>query len=229
MSENKDSQKFDPIAEVIKITKFVYDRRLTYSTGGNLILKYEGKYYSTPTGLGRYFLYELTPEDIIVCDKNRKIIQGKKKISVAADTHINILEEFPEYNASLHTHGEFSMVFASVKKPILNVNVPIDYYGGVVPVIEFNKDFKVLSKNIINKMKEIKKSRKEEFSRKVKDYIGYESIDSIPVALLIEGEGMMVAAPDMRFAVTTAEAIEESARCIVYSSGIFSSPFFKEK
>ena len=220
MSELKNVKKFDPIAEVIKITKFMYDRRLTFATGGNLLLKHEDKYYSTPSGLGRYFLYELTPEDVIVCDKKGKIIQGKQKISVAVDTHRGILEEFPEYSASLHTHGEFSMVFASANKPIPNLSIPISYYGGSVPVIEFKSDFKALFVDILNKMKEIKKTRKDEFSKKVKDYIGYESIDAIPVSVLIRGEGLIVAAPDLRFAVTTAEAIEESARCVIYSSNL---------
>lgn len=224
----QEKDDFDPKKEIIKITKFIYHRRLTYATGGNILLRYDNKYYSTPTGLGRYYLFELEEKDIIVCDKNRVCSTGPHKISIAANMHMNILEAFPEYDASLHTHGEFSAVFASLNKPIPNIAVTmaLSLYGGGVPIIEFNKNYDILANNLIKKMKEIKKFRKEESSENIREYIGYKSIDSIPVAVLIEAEGLFIAAPDLRIAVTTAEAVEEAARCIIYASGLSNSPFY---
>ena len=224
--KNEEQRKFDPKKEFIKITKFIYERRLTYATGGNWALRYDNKYYCTPTGLGRYYLYELEEEDIIVCDKNKNIIEkGRHKISSTAYIHMSILEEFPEYNASIHTHGEFSAVFASVNKPIPSINVSLFYYGNNVPVIGFNKNFDILQKELIRKIKEIKRNREKEASEGIMEYIGYKDINSIPVSVLIEGEGLFITAPDLRVGVTTAEAVEETARCIIYSSGIFNSPF----
>ena len=220
-----DNNEVDPKKEIIKITKFMYDRRLTYATGGNWVLKHNEKYYCTPSGLGRYFLYELSENDVVVCNMDRKVIQGTRKITVASDVHFCILETFPEYNASMHTHGEFSTVFASTGKPIPAVTIPITYYCGQVPIIKSNKDFKIVTEEIIDTMKKIKKKRNEEFARNVKDYIGYKDINTIPVAVLIEGEGLMIAAPDLRFGAVTAEAIEEAGRCIIFSSGITNSIF----
>ncbi len=223
---DEEQRKIDPKREIIEITKFIYERRLTYATGGNWVLRHDNKYYCTPTGLGRYYLYELDEEDIIVCDKDKKVIEeGRHKISSAAYIHMSILEEFPEYNASMHTHGEFSAVFASVNKPIPSINIPISYYGGEVPIIGFNKNFDIAQKELLKKLKEIKAHRKKEVSKKITEYIGYKDIDSIPVSVLIQGEGLFIAAPDLRVGATTAEAIEETARCIIYSSGIFNSPF----
>ena len=217
-----DNNKFDPKKEVVKITKFMYDRRLTYATGGNWVLKHNNKYYCTPTGLGRYYLYELSEDDVVVCDANREVIEGTQKITVASNVHFSVLEAFPEYNASMHTHGEFSTVFASTGKPIPAVTIPISYYCGEVPIIKFDKDFEIVTKELIKEMKKIKDKRSKDFSRNVKNYIGYKDIRSIPVAVLIEGEGLMIAAPDLKVGAVTAEAIEEAGRCIIFSSGISS-------
>ena len=90
-------RKFDPKREFIKITKFIYERRLTYATGGNWALRYDNKYYCTPTGLGRYYLYELEEEDIIVCDKNKNIIEIAKNYRELYDK----LSKYTHYKKSL--------------------------------------------------------------------------------------------------------------------------------
>lgn len=108
---------YDIKQTIIEAGKQMRSSGLTIETWGNISCrdKETGLIYLTPSGMA----YDtLTPDDIVVCDKDGHIVEGKRVPTVEKDLHLMLYENRDDIHAILHTHPIDSMVFAVLHKPI---------------------------------------------------------------------------------------------------------------
>ena len=92
--------------EMIETALEMKRNNLIALAGGNVSLRMpNGDIIITPSGMS----YEImTPDDMIVFDKDKNIIEGTRKQSVDTPALFYIFDNMPEVNAILHTHQPYS-------------------------------------------------------------------------------------------------------------------------
>jgi len=84
-----------------------------------------------PTGF-RYDL--LTPGDLLVMDKEGKILEGTLRPSSDTGTHLYLYEHRPDINGIVHTHSPYACIFAVLGRPIPAVMTSAALLGGEIPI-----------------------------------------------------------------------------------------------
>lgn len=84
-----------------------------------------------PTGF-RYDL--LTPDDLLVMDKEGKILEGTLRPSSDTGTHLYLYEHRPDINGIVHTHSPYACIFAVLGRPIPAVMTSAALLGGEIPI-----------------------------------------------------------------------------------------------
>ena len=92
--------------EMIEAALEMKRNNLITLAGGNVSCRTEnGDIIITPSGMA----YEImTPDDFIVFDKDKNIIEGTRKVSVDTPALLYIFDNMPEVNAILHTHQPYA-------------------------------------------------------------------------------------------------------------------------
>ncbi|MEI7615348.1 MAG: class II aldolase/adducin family protein [Actinomycetota bacterium] len=99
--------------EIIEAALHLKEYRLIALSGGNVSVRTpEGNIIVTPSGM----LYEtMVIDDIVVLDKDGKVIEGKRKVSVDTEAILYILKNMPEVNAVIHTHQVYASAVGLVE------------------------------------------------------------------------------------------------------------------
>lgn len=120
---------------VIEYGKKYKSSGLVVGTWGNISLRNEGKIFITPTAMD----YDsLTPDDIVVCDINGNILEGKRKPSTEISAHLAIYNKRQDVNAIIHTHSIFATAMAAARKNIPAIVEDIAMIiGGEVPCAKY--------------------------------------------------------------------------------------------
>lgn len=103
--------------ELVKAGKEMLAKGLTVETWGNLSLRdpESNLVYLTPSAMP----YDsITEEDVVVCDENGAVVEGKRKPTVEKDLHLLVYKNRPEIHAIIHTHPEDSLVFGVLHQDI---------------------------------------------------------------------------------------------------------------
>ena len=99
---------------IIEIMDYMVRSGLTDYTGGNMALRIGKRIYNTQTRASIEYRWKLHPDDIIVTDIDKNIIEGRKnKLSSEADLHHGILKRFPDINCTLHGNTHYSPLIVS--------------------------------------------------------------------------------------------------------------------
>ncbi len=78
---------------------------------------------------------ELKPDDIVIVDREGKVIEGTLTPSSDTPAHLEIYKSFDEISAVVHTHSEYATIFAQAKREIPCLGTThADYFHGPVPV-----------------------------------------------------------------------------------------------
>ena len=187
--------------KIVEIARMLFQKNLAFATGGNICVKKDEYFYVTPHGMGNFMLYRINPSDIIIIDKNFNIIQGKGTPSIETKLHINILLELKDYNVSIHTHGFYSNAFGYADEEIPVVSpVTEALVGRMLLVEEAKPGSDKLAKGCFEKVLEIKNERK-----------------GLPIGLMMKKHGVLALAKDLEGAYTAIDAMEEAARCSIFS------------
>ena len=84
-----------------------------------------------PTG----FRYDrLTPSDLLVMDKNGKILEGTLRPSSDTETHLYLYQHRPDIFGIVHTHSPYACIFAVLGQPIPAVMTSAALLGGEIPI-----------------------------------------------------------------------------------------------
>ncbi|GAB3807687.1 class II aldolase/adducin family protein [Virgibacillus kimchii] len=118
---------------IINAAKRLYELGIMTGLEGNYSIKLEeNKLLISPKGIK---LHDLNEHDLIICDYEGNIIEGKHQPSSGLTMHRIIYENRPEINTVFHTHSIAATSFAIANQPIPNsLEVLNDFAGGEIPV-----------------------------------------------------------------------------------------------
>lgn len=195
MTEKLNKNLMHPKDQIALIIKRIYQRGMTTTSGGNIsIIDENGDIWVTPSAIDKG---TLKSSDIVCVTKGGEII-GKHKPSSEFPFHKAIYEKRPDIKAIIHAHPPALVSFSIVRK-IPNTNVisqakhvcgPIGYATYELPGSEALG--KVISK---------------EFEK------GFN-------AVIMENHGTVLGGSDLSDAFQRFEAMEFSARIILFGSTI---------
>ena len=115
--------------ELVKWTSGNVSQRLKFDDGSPDLFAIK------PSGV-RYD--DLTPESIVVCDLDGKLVMGELSPSSDTAAHAYVYRNMPEVNGVVHTHSNYACAFAAVGKEIPCILTAIaDEFGGPIPVGPF--------------------------------------------------------------------------------------------
>ena len=122
---------------IIDAGKVLLEKNLTVDTWGNISIrdKNTGRIYLTPSAMD----YNMcTEDDVVVCDMEGNILEGKRKPTIEKVLHLLIYKNRSDINAIVHTHPIYSLVFACLKETIPQIiDEAAQAIGGEVKVADY--------------------------------------------------------------------------------------------
>ncbi|MFN2304341.1 MAG: class II aldolase/adducin family protein [Anaerolineales bacterium] len=109
---------------------------LVQGTMGNISLANDDKSLVaiTPSGV----VYEtMSPEDVVVVDKQGKVVDGSLLPSSEIGLHLALLYQRPEIKAVVHTHSDYSTAMSCLRWDLPAVHYLIGKAGFTVPVAPY--------------------------------------------------------------------------------------------
>lgn len=114
--------------QIVAYGKLLKSSGLTNGTSGNLSIlnKEKGLIAISPSGI----CYDLVkPEDVVITNRNGKVIDGYCKPSSELDLHASIYKTKSDAGSIVHTHSMYCTVFASLNIPLRAVHYLIANTG----------------------------------------------------------------------------------------------------
>ncbi|MCY3832471.1 MAG: class II aldolase/adducin family protein [Chloroflexi bacterium] len=122
---------------VARIGRFLFDRHLTDTGGGNISLRVGDVFCMSPTLAGQSKQWQLTPEDVLVVSERGEILQGDGGLTRESAVHFGLQSNFSEYGtAVIHAHPRNLLVFACANMSMPPVMEATRKFG-CTPVIEY--------------------------------------------------------------------------------------------
>jgi len=196
-----EEEVIKPREIIMDIMQHVIDRGLTDYSGGNMALRVGQRIYSTQTHSADKYRWKLRPDNIVVTDINKNILEGREeKLSRELDLYIGILQRFPEINCTLHGNTFYSPLLVAAGVNPAGATEVADYYKisqipvvpkGIVPLSDEENNI------IFSYMSELKKK-------------GEALVVIMPV------HGIIVAAPNHDEAFALLEAVENNSKFVLF-------------
>jgi len=132
-----DQQIAETRAKIAEIGALLFDRQLTDAAGGNISVRVGDRVCISPRYSGSKRQWQLRPEDVLVADLNRNVLEGKGEISRESNVHFKLHTEFREAGtAVIHAHPKNLLVFAALNRPMPPVLEATRKFGEV-KVVDF--------------------------------------------------------------------------------------------
>ena len=126
----------DVRAEVARLHHELVRNNLVVWTGGNVSARIPGEdlFVIKPSGVG---YDDLTPENMVLCDLDGKVIEGSSPSSDTA-AHAYVYRHMPDVNGVVHTHSTYATAWAARGETIPCVLTAMaDEFGGDIPIGPF--------------------------------------------------------------------------------------------
>jgi L-ribulose-5-phosphate 4-epimerase len=147
----------------------------------------------------------MKPDDMVVIDKNGKVIEGNFKPSTDAPTHLVLYNTYKELGGVVHTHSTYATSWAQAGRPIPPFGTThADHFYGAVPCTRLLTDSEIKNEYEINTGKVIVET------------LGTVNPLTIP-SVLVNSHGPFCWGKDADNAVYNAVALEEIARMAFYT------------
>ena len=86
----------------------------------------------------------MTVDDMVICDLDGKVVEGKWKPSSDTPTHIELYKAFPEIGGIVHTHSKWATSFAQAGFDIPALGTTHgDYFYGDIPCTRLMTDAEI--------------------------------------------------------------------------------------
>lgn len=189
---------------VCKANLDLVDHGLVIHTWGNV----SGRDFETglvvikPSGVS----YEkMKPSDMVVIDRDGKVVEGDYKPSTDAPTHLVLYNSFSEIGGIVHTHSSYATSWAQAGRSIPPFGTThADHYYGEVPCTRVMTDTEISDNYEINTGKVIVET--------------ISSLKPLTVpSVLVNSHGPFCWGKDADNAVYNAVALEEIARMAFYT------------
>ncbi|MCM3726587.1 class II aldolase/adducin family protein [Neobacillus cucumis] len=178
--------------DLCEVTKMMFDRFNTNAAGGNISVKVSDKHFiMTPTLMSQAKFCRLTPEDILVIDREGNVYEGNGKVTREFNMHCAVFDTIPEAGAVVHAHPKESMVFASLGLDLPHLTEATRKLGEI-------KTLKFAPATSV------------ELAETVRSYMETRK-DTLPVATLLREHGILVVDTTLRKAYDMLERIEYNA------------------
>lgn len=166
------------------------------STGGNLSLRLDGdRLLVKPSG---FSLYDLAPEDLLVCDGNGKVLAGAGKPTKELASHLAIYDARLDVGGIVHFHPPHATAFAVSGRPLPLLTVHARRILGEVPLVGPPGEG---SPDLVATLGEV---------------FGQSEVK----AVLLAEHGVIAAGKDLTQAQNLAELVEESAQVALLANGL---------
>ncbi|MBO9577224.1 MAG: L-ribulose-5-phosphate 4-epimerase [Microbacteriaceae bacterium] len=124
-------------AEVAALHRELVRYGLVVWTGGNISGRVPGeeRFVIKPSGVD---YDDLTPESMIVCDLDGRVVEGAHAPSSDTAAHAYVYRHMPEVGGVVHTHSTYATAWAARAEPIpCVITAMADEFGGEIPVGPF--------------------------------------------------------------------------------------------
>jgi len=189
---------YQEMREEMAITaQLMWERRLTNAAGGNFAVRMEeNRILISPSMMSEEKHCRLKPEDFLLIDYDRNILEGSGRLSRESLMHILILKNFKEIGSTIHAHPFYCMPFVAKSKPIPSVT-EATMGRGDVGCIKWTKAYTTeLAENVY-------KYFEEHRDLAVKN----------PIGVIMPLHGVVVSGGDIYKAYSMLERIECDAYC----------------
>jgi L-fuculose-phosphate aldolase len=96
--------------QIIETARWLWEKKFIVGTDGNLSVRLDDdRIMVTPGGLAKG---RLSPDDLVLVDRNGKHLQGRNKASSELAMHLCVYRERPDITACVHSHAPYSTAFA---------------------------------------------------------------------------------------------------------------------
>ncbi len=124
-------------AKIARFGALLFERHLTDAGGGNISVRVGEYILLTPRYSGQKYQWRLQPEDVLVVDMNRHIVDGSGELSRETKVHFTLHQEFGAHGtAVIHAHARNILVFAAMNRPMPPVLEATQKFG-TVPVVAY--------------------------------------------------------------------------------------------
>ncbi|MBZ0288677.1 MAG: class II aldolase/adducin family protein, partial [Anaerolineae bacterium] len=151
-----DSEIAEARAHIAEIGALLFDRQLTDAAGGNISVRVGDYVCISPRYSGSKRQWQLKPEDVLVADMNRSILEGKGEVSRESNVHFTLHADasFREAGtAVIHAHPRNLLVFAALAKPMPPV-LEANRKFGEVKVVEYAPAHSpILAENVVGALR----------------------------------------------------------------------------
>jgi L-ribulose-5-phosphate 4-epimerase len=106
-------------------------------TAGNVSARVPGEdlLVIKPSGVG---YDELTPQNMVVCDLEGKLVEGEHAPSSDTEAHAYVYRHMPHVGGVVHTHSPYATAWAARGEPIpCSITAMADEFGGDIPIGPF--------------------------------------------------------------------------------------------
>lgn len=190
-----------PREVIIELMDYMIVKGLTDFSGGNMALRVHNKIYSTQAHSADRFRWRLKPDNIIVTDINKNILEGRQeRLSRELNLHLGILQNFSDINCTIHGNTFYSPLLVSMGIKPKAVTEIAEYHKiveipvlppGIIPLSDEENN------TIFSMMRELK-SRGE------------------ALVVIMPLHGIIVGAEDHDKAFALFDAVESNAKFIIY-------------
>jgi L-fuculose-phosphate aldolase len=189
-------------AKIAAVGRMLFERHLTDAAGGNISMRVGNRICISPRYSGGRRQWQLTPEDVLVADKDRNILAGAGQLSRESNVHFKLHAEFGDSGtAIIHAHARNIMVMASLAcamPPALEANRKF----GETPVIAYAPAH---SPRLAEFVAESLRGRQA-------------LIKNFAAAVIAPWHGLFLMAKDMDTAFDSVERMDTNAYCILMGS-----------
>lgn len=186
---------------VAEVGRRLFERHLTDAAGGNVSARAGDVICMSPRFSGNQRHWQLRPEDVLVVDMQRQVLEGKGDISRESSVHFKLYQDFPDGGAVIHAHPRNVMVFAMARQPIY-------------PVLEANVKFGVVK---VSQYAPAHSIRLAEFLSA--EFAGQEAaVRKQGAAVIAPWHGLFALGKDLLAAFDTVERVDTNAYCVLMGS-----------
>jgi L-fuculose-phosphate aldolase len=177
--------------------RVMYDRRLVVGAGGNLSVRFEDGFLTTPSGLS---LRDMTPGQALAVGPDGSC-EGSVKPSKELSMHLRIFLERPDVQVVTHVHGSYITALTTLLEAGDDTLPPLCpghvYYTRPLPMLPF----------YIPGTQELAGAVGERFA------------NPDLLALLLKNHGLIAVGATLAEAVNTAEEVDEAAMMYLHTRG----------
>jgi len=183
--------------KIVNVSRHLYQRGLTYSTGGNCSMRSGENFLIQKTGavFGR-----LTIDDIILCNEMGIALETDKPSSEAG-IHAAIYQARSDIAAIVHVHSPFAIMLGAYRQGQRDDVLPVCTYGTAtqvkkIPAVDY---IRVGSPKLLERIREVLRTAEQ--------------------AIYLEKHGIITFAHDLARASDIVEEFEHHARIFVMTQG----------